>query len=100
MWCQLRQLTSLTFQDPREIHHYFNSLKARNEHEAKEIDNVFLRRQDRDAQTNEIERNLQQVRCVRMASWVQPFVAFPCGRANRGDAWPYTTSSNTRRQPK
>lgn len=52
---------SRTSTDPREIHHYFQSLKARNEHEAKEIDNVFLRRQDRDRQTHRIEEQIARL---------------------------------------
>lgn len=52
---------SRTSTDPREIHHYFNSLRARNQHEAKEIDNVFLRRQERDQQTAQVDQQLQQL---------------------------------------
>ena len=57
---------SRTSTDPREIHHYFNSLRARNQHEAKEIDGVFLRRQERDQQTQGVEQQLAQ---VRRAAW-------------------------------
>lgn len=55
---------SRTSTDPREINHYFNSLKARNQHESEEIDNIFVRRQERDAQTQGIEQELERLQQV------------------------------------
>lgn len=54
-------------QDPREIHQYYLSLKQKNEHEANEIDKIFLMRQDKEKRTQQLEGEIAELQ-VRRAS--------------------------------
>jgi len=44
--------------NPAEIEHYHMSLKAKNESEAKQVDQVFMERQQRDAATQRVEEQI------------------------------------------
>mmetsp|Transcript_21333 Transcript_21333/g.75175 ORF Transcript_21333/g.75175 Transcript_21333/m.75175 type:complete len:604 (-) Transcript_21333:508-2319(-) len=47
--------------DPGEIEHYHMGLKAKNEAEAKQVDSVFMERQERDQATARVEEQIARV---------------------------------------
>jgi len=64
---RVRVAVELALQDPRVILHHYQSLKAHNQNESTEIDNVFVRRQERDQQTQQVERQLEELQRVAAA---------------------------------